>query len=69
LFPQDCHGVLNPTSLETRDAPDTVLSGYPANPNDGCPVRAGDRRSGRIAGLTTIFLVKKTKTNKFMKKL
>jgi hypothetical protein len=35
-----------------RDAPDTVFAGYPANP------KAGYRISGRILGLTTIFLVK-----------
>jgi hypothetical protein len=37
-----------------RDAPDTgtVFAGYPTNP------KAGYRISGRILGLTTIFLVK-----------
>jgi hypothetical protein len=36
----------------SRDAPDTVFAGYPANP------KAGYRISGRIFGLATIFLVK-----------
>jgi hypothetical protein len=39
--------------LYIRDAPDTVFAGYQA----GYPVRAGYRISGRILGLTTIFLV------------
>jgi hypothetical protein len=35
-----------------RDAPDSVFAGYPANP------KAGYRITGRILGLTTMFLVK-----------
>jgi hypothetical protein len=38
--------------VHTRDAPDTVFAGYPANP------KAGYRISGRILGVTTIFLIK-----------
>jgi hypothetical protein len=38
--------------------PDIRPAGYPANPKAGYPVRAGYRISGRILGLTTIFLVK-----------
>jgi hypothetical protein len=37
---------------KNMDAPDTVFAGYPAN------LKAGYRISGRILGLTTIFLVK-----------
>jgi hypothetical protein len=51
-------------AVGSRDAPDTVFAGYPAyqKPDTGYPagyaVRAGYRISGRILGLTTIFLVK-----------
>jgi hypothetical protein len=51
-------------SINSRDAPDTVFAGYPANPKAGYPVRAGYRISGRILGLTTIFYGKKS--NKFI---
>jgi hypothetical protein len=46
-----------------RDAPDTVLPDirFIQKPDTGYPVRAGYRISGRILGLTTIFLVKYTK--------
>jgi hypothetical protein len=58
--------MISVADLDTRDAPDTVfaeISGQPGirqiqKPDTGYPVRAGYRISGRILGLTTIFLVK-----------
>jgi hypothetical protein len=57
--------------INIRDAPDTIFAGYTAGrisgrpdirliqkPDTGYPVRAGYWISGRILGLTTIFLVK-----------
>jgi hypothetical protein len=40
------------------EAPDTVFAGYTANPKAGYRISGKGRISGRILGLTTIFLVK-----------
>jgi hypothetical protein len=44
--------------LVTRDALDTVFAGYPVHPKAGYRISGKGRISGRILGLTTIFLVK-----------
>jgi hypothetical protein len=63
--------------LKTRDAPDTVLAGYPANLKTGYRIsgrisgEAGYQISGRIFGLTKRLIVKyhvtTTKKAKFTK--
>jgi hypothetical protein len=44
-----CRYIIFTYNIETRDAPDTVFAGYPANP------KAGYRISGRIFVLTTTY--------------
>jgi hypothetical protein len=41
---------LSGKTFKTRDAPDTVFAGYPANPKARYRIRAGYRISGRIFG-------------------
>jgi hypothetical protein len=66
IFPKTLYRIIILLRIVIRDAPDTVLpdirlAGYPANPKAGYQIsglifRKG-RISGRILGLTTIFLV------------
>jgi hypothetical protein len=54
--------------FKIRDAPDTVIAGYPANQKAGYPAnqKAGYQISGRILGLTTTYIFGKI-SNKCIK--